>query len=369
MRRLPVDISTFHELKTSNYVYVDKTEYMYNMITGGRRFFLSRPRRFGKSLLVSTLKEILIANKVLFDDLWIGSSDYHWKEHGVIALDFSTLAANTVELFRESLQRELRTIAHKYQITIDPTLVEPNFILKDLVSALYERFGRVAILVDEYDSSILKTLHNEELAKSIRNIVQQFFTTIKGLDAEVQFVFITGVSSFVKAGIFSGINNLQVLTLNKQFAGICGYSDQEIDHYFSEHIRNWADQENASYDELRKRIKSWYNGYHFGKNVLAVYNPFSFMNALHVQEFKNFWFQSGTPTFLIELLKKKQFIPFDETELAASEDFLGMFDAGTIPVILSMLQEGYLTISGYDTESNLYTLNYPNLEVRTSLQI
>ena len=207
MRKLPVDISTFSELITSHYVYVDKTQYAYNMITGGRRFFLSRPRRFGKSLLVSTLKEILTANKALFDSLWINSSDYSWQEYGAINLDFSTLTAQNVAAFQEGLHSELSTIAQSYDIVIEPTIKDVNVLLKTLARNLYQRFGRVAILVDEYDSPILKILHNETLAKEIRDIIQQFFTTIKGLDAQVQFAFITGVSSFAKAGLFSGINN------------------------------------------------------------------------------------------------------------------------------------------------------------------
>src|SRR5579862_2773503 len=226
LRRLPVDISTFSELRKSGYVYVDKTEYAYKMITGGRRFFLSRPRRFGKSLLVSTLKEILTAqNKQLFDDLWINKSDYHWQEYGVINLDFSTFAVSNVISLEDALRDELFIIAKDYKIDLDTSLKDSTLVLKHLVLTLYKQFGRVAVLVDEYDSPILKTLPNEELAKQVRDKIQQFFTTIKGLDEQIQFVFITGVSSFAKAGLFSGINNLQILTLNKQFAGICGYTD------------------------------------------------------------------------------------------------------------------------------------------------
>ncbi|HLJ31691.1 MAG TPA: AAA family ATPase [Candidatus Babeliales bacterium] len=368
MRKLPVDISTFSELRTSNYVYVDKTEYAYRLITGGRRFFLSRPRRFGKSLFISTLKEILTVNKMLFDDLWIGKSDYHWQEYGVINLDFSIFAVDNIVALEENLQNALLYIAETYQIVLDNTLTQSNLILKNLVTELYKKFGRVAVLVDEYDSPILKALKNEALAIVVRDKIQQFFTTIKGLDAHIQFVFITGVTSFAKAGLFSGINNLQIITLQDPYAAICGYSDQEIDNYFKDYIAAWAEKEHQAYDDLRQQIKLWYDGYHFGENVVAVYNPFSFMNALHIQKFKNFWFQSGTPTFLVEILKKESSTFDSQAPFRMSEDALAIFDVGVTPLVTLMFQAGYLSISSYDRYSELYTLDYPNVEVRRSFQ-
>ena len=367
MKRLPVDISTFAELQTLDYLYVDKTEYMYNLVTGGRRYFLSRPRRFGKSLLVSTLNEILSGNKQLFDELWIASSDYTWQEHGVINFDFSSIVSYNLFSLEEHLKDALLTIAQKYHIVIDGDSHEPNLLLKKIVRALFDRFGRVAILIDEYDAPILKTLKNKELAENIRNHIQQFFTTIKSLDAYVQFVFITGVSSFAKAGLFSGINNLRIITLDDRYAALCGYTDQEINHYFKEYISTWAHESGISYDTLLEQIKSWYNGYSFGYNVPKVYNPFSVMNALDKKKFENFWFQSGTPTFLIETLKK-EYKTFDPEHLTATMDFLGIFDVDTIPLLSLMFQAGYLTITGYDSDSKEYTLDYPNSEVRIAMQ-
>lgn len=367
MQKLPIDTSVFSRLRNLNYVYVDKTEYIYRMITGGHRFFLSRPRRFGKSLLVSTLKEVLVNNRQLFDGLWIANSDYDWKEFGVINLDFSKIDTQNLETFDDSLKHSLFLIASNYGIDIDPTTKSISTLLEIIVLKLYARFGHVAILVDEYDSPILKTLNHEDYAKTIRNIIQQFFTTIKGLDEYISFVFITGVTSFAKAGLFSGINNLQILSLNKQFAGICGYTAEEINRYFTDHIGAWAHDDNASFDMLRQQIKTWYNGYHFGYNTTAVYNPFSLMNALHIQEFNNFWFQSGTPTFLVEIIKKN-YTQFNLDAFQASKDFLSVFDVGNIPVVSLMFQAGYLTIKNYDAGSDLYTLDYPNLEVRVSFQ-
>lgn len=367
MHKLPVDISTFSELRISNYIYVDKTQYTYSMITGGRRYFLSRPRRFGKSLLISTLQEILTANKSLFDGLWISNSDYQWQEHGVICLDFSKLNASDAITLRHRLSSALETIAQNYNIEINEKNDAPDLMLEKLIMALSQRFGKVAILIDEYDSPILKSMQNESIAQEIRQEIQHFFTVIKSLDAHVQFAFITGVSSFAKAGLFSGINNLQILTLRNDYATICGYTDQEVDLYFSEHIKKWAEKENLSYDNLRQKIKTWYNGYHFGKDVAAVYNPFSVMNALNIGEFENFWFQSGTPTFLVDQLKKERNV-IDLEKPQASQDFLGIFDVGNIPPVSLMFQAGYLTITGYDPEARLYTLDYPNTEVRVAFQ-
>ena len=367
LQKLPLDLSTFKELRESNYLYVDKTQYAYDLITGGRRFFLSRPRRFGKSLFVSTLKEILLGKKELFEGLWIHSSDYQWKEHGVIALDFSGLDITDEKTFGTHIHRKIESIAKSYNVELQLAEGIPGLALSLLVEKLHEKYGRVAILIDEYDNPILHALKDPVRATAIRDRMQPFFATIKALDEYVNFVFITGVSSFAKAGLFSGMNNLQILTLNENFAGICGYTDEEIDRYFSDYIQTWADKEKINYSELRTQIKQWYNGYHFGEDTVAVYNPFSFMNALHVKKFENFWFQSGTPKFLIDVLKKEP-LQFDDEKIEISRDGLGTFDVGTTPIPALMFQTGYLTIKNYNKERNFFTLDYPNHEVKTTLQ-
>lgn len=367
MRRLPVDLSTFSRLRELNCVYVDKTEHLYNMITQGQRYFLSRPRRFGKSLLVSTFKEILTGNKKLFDDLWIGSSDYDWREHGVIDLDFSKLVANSVETFEESLRYMLAQIANFYNITLAPNIVRPERMLNDIVCKLSSQYGRVAILIDEYDSPIIKTLHDERLAQQIRDKIQQFFTIIKSLDAHVQFVFIAGVSSLIKAGLFSGMNNAQVITLDEQFATICGYTDKEVDLCFSDHMNSWAEKAGVSCVELRQQIKEWYSGYRFGINAIEVYNPSSLMKALKAHKFENFWFESGMPTFLVNILKTK-YKNFNSNSLQASEEYLQTFDVNASSLLPVLFQAGYLTIVGYDEYIGWCKLDYPNFETKRSLQ-
>jgi len=248
LQKLPLDISTFRELRESNYLYVDKTEYAYNLITGGRRFFLSRPRRFGKSLFISTLKEILESNKLLFKDLWIEKNDYHWYKYGVITLDFSLIEVKAIE---HSICTLLQAAANAYdlQLTLNPD--RPNLALLTLVPALHKKFGRAAVLIDEYDSPILKCFNKPDQASEIVDTLRSFFAAIKSLDQYIQFVFITGVSAFAKAGLFSGLNNLQIITLNNKFSAICGYTDTEVDHYFASYIQTWADNKHSSYQELR----------------------------------------------------------------------------------------------------------------------
>lgn len=368
MLKLPLDLSTFRTLREQQYLYVDKTEHAYNMIAGGRRFFLARPRRFGKSLFVSTLKEILEGNKHLFEGLWIAASPYSWQPHGVILLDLSSLGINSSETLKKGLLRALIEIGNDYNIPIDSTIQEPELALLILVKALKKQFGRVAILVDEYDNPILHALKNPDLATQLRDGIRQFFSAIKGFDQYIDFVFITGISSFIKAGLFSGINNLRIITLDKQFATICGYTDAEIDQHLQPYILYWAKQHNLDYTLLRTKIMTWYDGYHFGTNTPALYNPFSVMNALESQEFQNYWFLSGIPTFLIDILKKKYY-QFDPEHLTLSSDILnGMFDVDAVPLLALMFQTGYLSITGYDEEQRSYALNYPNFETKISFQ-
>lgn len=368
MLKLPLDLSTFRTLREQNYLYVDKTQHAHTMLTSGRRFFLARPRRFGKSLFVSTLKEILEGNKDLFEGLAIAATDYDWHIHGVILLDLSALGINSPETLKKGLVHALQEIGHDYNIVIDANLEEPELALLTLVKALKKKFGHVAILVDEYDSPILHALKNPELAGALRDGIRQFFAAIKGLDQYIDFVFITGISSFIKAGLFSGINNVRIVTLDKQFASACGYTDTEIDHYLQAYIAQWSDTSNIDSAILRTKIKSWYDGYHFGSDCPALYNPFSIMNALHNQEFHNYWFLSGIPTFLIDILKKK-YHQYDPDNITISSDILhGMFDVDTIPLLALMFQTGYLTVTNYDEEQRIYTLDYPNIETKISFQ-
>lgn len=367
MLKLPLDISSFEPLRTLGYLYVDKTRYAYNLITGGRRFFLARPRRFGKSLFVSMLKELLGGKRLLFEGLWIHTSDFVWKPYGVITLDFSGLGIYDVRTFNKGICQELQIIANRYKIPIILDITDPEVALKHLVIALREEFGAVAILVDEYDNPILHALRNTELALEIRDATRRFFSAIKALDAEIDFVFITGISSFSKAGVFSGMNNLQILTFDERFAGICGYTEKEIGDNFSAYMHHWSESLDIPIEELSGKVKQWYNGYRFSKAEMTVYNPFSITHAIASQTFKNFWFTSGTPTFLVDMMRKES-RSFDPEKTEVSEDSLGALDINAAPLNVLFFQTGYLTIADYDAENHFFRLDYPNAEVKISFQ-
>jgi predicted AAA-ATPase/PD-(D/E)XK nuclease superfamily protein len=372
LSRLPLDLSSFRTLRNEGYVYVDKTKYAYDLIMQGRRYFLSRPRRFGKSLFVSMLKEMLTGKKELFHDLWIARSDYQFKKHGVIVLNLSTLGIEDVGTFKRGICYVLDEIAHDYKVTVTLDKESPELALRGLVKALRQEYNNVAILIDEYDYPILQSLKNVDKAKQIRDAIRNFFSSIKGLDEEVDFVFITGVSSFAKAGLFSGMNNMRIITLDENFSSICGYDETEIDRYFTEYIQAWVASTDTSYDEIRKQIREWYNGYRFAGNAPTVYNPFSLMNAVHAKDFKNFWFSTGTTTFLVEELtkeyRKSEHHILDLEAFQITEDSLGIFEIGATPLPALLFQTGYLTIASFDRKNRSYTLKYPNFEVKTSMQ-
>jgi hypothetical protein len=370
--KLPLDLSNFKEMRESGYLYVDKTEHAYNIITEGRKYFLSRPRRFGKSLFVSTLREILNGNKELFEGLWIYNSNYNWGQYGIIELDLSSLGIDSPESLKVGLCYALNKVAQDYSLNIDLKLNSPEILLIEVVNALRKQFGKVAVLIDEYDNPILQTLKDESRATAVRDAIRLFFTAIKSRDTLIDLVFITGVSSFTRAGLFSGFNNLRDITLNPKYATICGYTDAEVDFYLAEYIRVWSESTNIPYSDLRTQMKTWYNGYSFVNGAQTVYNPFSLMNALEAKTFKNFWFQSGTPTFLVEELKKEyrkeEAHILDPEKFEATEETLGIFDVGATPLPALMFQTGYLTIKEFIPEKRLFKLGYPNYEVRTAMQ-
>jgi hypothetical protein len=369
--KLPVDISTFSLLRKENYLYIDKTKFAHDLITGGRRFFLSRPRRFGKSLFVSTLEEILLGHRSLFKGLWIAKSRYKWPKHGVVTLDLSGLAKENAESFRDDLCSHLKRCAKDHGIAILGSQKKPEPVLWELIRALHDRFGRVAVLVDEYDAPILRNLRTPPQAEGIRDAIRDFFLALKSLDRYVDFVFITGVSAFAKAGIFSGMNNLQSLSLESAFGDICGYTDEEVDRKLGPYLKAWSKSSKVSFQSLREKIRQWYDGYHFGDQTPAIYNPFSLMKLLQVKRFENFWFDSGTPSFLIDEIKKEQRRSeceiIDLEKMQGSQDLLQSFEINKTPLPALLFQTGYLTIASYDPQTRNYTLKCPNVEVQTTL--
>ncbi|MES2198718.1 MAG: AAA family ATPase [Chlamydiota bacterium] len=271
MQKLPIGISEFSELREKNCVYVDKTKYIYDLLNDHCRVFLSRPRRFGKSLLLSTLAAALHGKKELFKDLWIANSDHAWKPVGVIRFDFSELSTESGEDFKRSLLIVMQRIANQYGVSLSSNL-NINAALGVLIDSLCNEvskkpFESVAVLIDEYDHPILHTLYNLKLAVEIRDIMKSFACVIKARSVVVKFVFVTGVSAFSKSDLSSGLNNLTNLTMNKKIFDVCGYTDKEVDLYFKEHINAWKEEENIPYETLREDLKSWYNGYCFKEKL------------------------------------------------------------------------------------------------------
>ena len=369
MQDLPVSIQSFKNIRDFNCLYIDKTRYVYDLVRKKQSFFLSRPRRFGKSVLLSTLKEVLLGNKELFEGLWIEKSDYTWPIFGVVHLDFSLIDSIDCSTLRSSICCNLNVIAEKYKLKIELSSSSPKDALVVLVNALYSKFGKVAILIDEYDHAILSNLHGPEL-ESILKTLQGFFAGIKGLGDLVHFLFITGVSAFAKAGVFSGMSHPDDLSNRPEYACICGYTEEELMRYFIPYLEEMARHSDMSLSDLKEEMRKLYDGYHFVANSPAVYNPFSFIKALHTGSLGNFWFDSGLPFFLVEILKKeyqkKNVSIFQMDEFKISEMEPKYFDANAIPLPALMLQTGYLTIKS--CREGIYTLGFPNLEVQSSLQ-
>jgi len=372
VKKLPIDVSNIKKMLTGDYVYVDKTKYIYDLITKGRLYFLSRPRRFGKSLLISTLKEIFSGNKELFNDLWIGKSDYDWHKYQAIHLDFSSVSYQNSDTLRAGLIWTLENIAKDHAISIsDAPSLETK--LRSLVMQLSTQ-AEVVLLIDEYDYPVLRHLHSLEMARKIQEVLSGFFTVAKSLDAYVRAIFIIGVTKFSTNSIFSGMNNLNDISLAPAGALLLGYTDEEIDTNFKQHLDAFAHHTKKGVAGIKKEMKSWYNGYTFSeKTKTKVYNPFSILYCLQRQEIRNYWFESGTPSFLIELLKKRyQVRSYFENlnNIVVSRSSLGAFDITTeeqLPLYTLLFQTGYLTIKSFDENLDAYTLTCPNEEVCQSI--
>jgi hypothetical protein len=367
MKNLPIGIQTFSKFKTGNYLYIDKTREIHQLLSeGGEYYFLSRPRRFGKSLLVSTLLEIFSGNKELFKDLWIYDK-IQWEKYPVIHLDFTEISFKTPEVLENSLKRFVHDYAGHYGLTTDKERDYKEAFVK-LIKELSVK-GRVVILIDEYDKPIINHVENQEIekAKEMRNVLKNFYGVIKGLDEYLRFVFITGVSKFSKVSVFSDLNNLRDVTLSGQFSTLLGYTEEELQHYFDRHIEIMADELDFSKSRLIENIRKWYNGYSWdGKNF--VYNPFSILNLFKEKTFENFWFSTGTPSFLINIIKNKRHDITGFEELPVSSYAFDSFEIDNMDISALLFQTGYLTIKKIylKREKKRYRLSYPNKEVRDS---
>jgi hypothetical protein len=354
---LPIGISDFKKLREQNFIYVDKTEYIHKLITeGGGYYFLSRPRRFGKSLLISTIEYLFKGEKDLFKGLYIYNK-WNWEEsYPVIKIDFGETQVKS----EEELQKELKAIiietgkSHEYKYNKEYTI---NRNLRLLIEKIYELSKKqVVILIDEYDKPILDNIENKKEVEKIREKLKGFYTILKGLDRYIRFFIITGVSKFAKVSLFSGLNQLKDISLDPRYGNICGYTQNELEFYFKDYLQN------LNLDE----IKEWYNGYYFLQDTL--YNPFDILLYLDCKKFNNYWYETGNTEFLFKLLKHKNYqLPY-LTKAYYTNEILDKFDLEYINLEALMFQTGYLTIKEIqkiDSEE-AYILNYPNKEVRQS---
>ena len=369
IKYLPRDVSTFETMINDDYLYVDKTKHIFNLYTKKDRYhFLSRPRRFGKSLLISTLKALFSGEKELFKDLWIEKSTFQWIKHPVIDLDFSAIAHRTSEMLEISLRDRLSEIASQYQVILEEKLTLEDQ-LKTLIKRLAE-INKVVLLVDEYDQPLLSHLDNLDIAYNNRQVLQSFYKGIKGHDAFIQAIFITGVSKFSKTSIFSGINNLNDISMKAAGSQLLGYTREEIEHNFEPYITEFAKQKQRSKEDIMLEMAEWYDGYRFSEDDREpIYNPFSVINYLKDQKRLNYWFESATPTFLVPLIKKQYTALDDLKEGELSRNSLGTFDIEDIPLIPLLFQTGYLTIKQYNPSTEKYILGYPNAEVSESFTV
>jgi hypothetical protein len=373
LKSLPIGKQTFTNISTGNSLYVDKTEHLYKLINECGRYFLSRPRRFGKSVTCSTLATIFEGRNELFRDLWIGTSDYKWETYPVVYLDFSELSYDTPQDLRGSLHEELDRIAHNHDVAVDSSFFKTK--LKNLIIKLHEKYGPVVVIIDEYDKPIVEHIDNLDVAEKMQTILRGLYGAFKGtsLDKHLHFLFITGVSKFSKVSLFSEVNNLDDITTKPIAAALVGYTEAEVDKYLHEHIQAFAEKRQESYQSTRELLRAWYNGYQFSDDqAIKVYNPFSLHNCLSSNRLRNYWFASGTTNFLIKIIKKnaiafKNFVSQDSWILSAAgmESFSPeVYHKKILPLLL---QTGYLTIKSYDAIEDNYTLDYPDREVRESM--
>ena len=374
-RKYPVGIQSFEKIRKDGYVYIDKTALIYKMITEGCPYFLSRPRRFGKSLLVSTLAAVFEGRRELFDafttddgveqpQLFIATTDWKWEKYPVLRFDFSTYNLTSIERLDEYISNTLADYEKQYGLSVG----QGSFSLRmgNIIRTAHDQTGRkVVILCDEYDNMMLHSLGDSETQTIVRNRFQDVFGPLKSLDSHLQFVFITGISKFSQMGIFSKLNNLENISMQPHYETICGISEEELTTFLRPDIEQMAAARGKTYDQTLADLKRMYDGYHFSEGMTDMYNPFSMVYALKSGKIDKYWFDSATPSALIAMLREMPPLEISDVDgaLCDSSDFNQSFDSYQAPLPV-LYQSGYLTIKRYDEDIDMYTLGFPNEEVR-----
>ena len=359
--KYPIGIQSFEKIRLGEYTYVDKTALIHQLVNTSNYYFLSRPRRFGKSLLISTLEAYFNGQQELFKGLEIEQLEKEWTKYPVLHLDLNTSKYDEKNSLINVLNDTLCQWESIYGTV--PSEVNPELRFKGIIRRAYEQTGqRVAILIDEYDKPLLQAIGNHELQQAFRSTLKPFYGVMKTMDGCIKFALLTGVTKFGKVSVFSDLNNLDDISMWNEFIDICGVSDKEIQTWLEPELHEFAEKRGRTYDEICAELKECYDGYHFTHNSIGIYNPFSLLNAFKRKEFGNYWFETGTPTYLVELLKNNHYdlerMAHEETDADVLNSIYG--DEEPIPVIF---QSGYLTIKEYDKEFGLYRLGFPNREV------
>ena len=377
LRKLPIGIQSFKDLREKNFLYVDKTEYLFRLVNNGKVYFLSRPRRFGKSLFLSTLAAYFLGQKELFTGLYLEKAEEEqarfeqrtaWEAYPVLYLDFNVGKYTDSGVLNERLH--IMLCAEESVYGISPSKEEQPFFasrFEKFLKIVYQQTGKqVVILVDEYDKPLLQTMGvNETLNEQYRNTLKAFYSVIKTCDQYIRFAFLTGVTKFSKISIFSDLNNLEDISLRNDYAGICGITEQELEQNFEPEIEALSIAEGLTRNKTLAALKKQYDGYLFAKAGVNVYNPFSLLSAFKAKDFGSYWFSTGTPTFLVNYLKEAHyFIPDLDGKVELNESGLDTYRAVTENALPILFQSGYLTIIGYIKEARLYKLGFPNDEVR-----
>ncbi len=362
-RKYPIGIQNFEKIRREGYAYVDKTALMYKMVSEGSYYFLSRPRRFGKSLMVSTLEAFFSGKKELFEGLYAGSVDWNWMDYPIMHLDLNAEKYDKVESLTNVLDDFLARHEKKYGTSETERSLGLRF--QGVVRRANELTGRqVVILIDEYDKPLLQAIGNEALQTEYRNTLKAFYGVLKSCDAYIKFAFLTGVTKFGKVSVFSDLNNLKDITMLPQYSHVCGISEQELHQNFNDEVMELAAENGMTKEECYERLKEDFDGYYFNEYAKqGTYNPFSVLNTLDSKVFRDYWFETGTPSFLVYQLKKTCYPLENMTTEEVSTDTLNSIDIMDENPLPLLYQSGYLTLKGYDKEFKTYTLGFPNREV------
>ena len=362
IRLYPIGIQNFEKLRNDGYLYVDKTALIHRLVTTGSYYFLSRPRRFGKSLLISTLQAYFEGKKELFAGLAMEQLEQKWTVHPVLRLDLNTEQYDAPEKLLNKINRVLLAWEELYGAVEAETSIAMRF--EGVIERAYRKTGeRVVILVDEYDKPLLQAIGNKDLQTSYRNLLKGFYGALKSMDGCIRFALLTGVTKFGKVSVFSDLNNLRDISMLPTYTEICGISEKELHNYFEEDIEELSLRLQTTVPDITERLRVNYDGYHFAPNTGGIYNPFSVLNTFANMEFGSYWFETGTPTYLVELLKKNDYDLEHVNGVEVGFETLSGIDAADTDAIPVICQSGYLTIKSYDQRFDIYTLGYPNKEV------